>query len=425
MQLRTRAIRRRLRTVTPNMNLSQVASIGDLRALARRKLPRMVFDYIDGAAGEEITARRNRSAFDDIHLLPAPLVDVSGRQLGTKLFGQDVAFPVVIGPTGLNGAFWPDGDLALARAAAKADIPFVLSTAATVRLDRIEKAAGRLRWFQLYMMNDRGLVDAFLQRIFASGFEVLQLTVDTTVSGRRNRDIRNAFTLPFRWTLKNLLDAAIHPQWALGMLRAGPPMLRLFEDIAGAPPRGATISDVMQQQLSSCFCWDDLAWLRSRWAGKLVIKGISSPDQARRCIDAGADGIVVSNHGGRQLDGTRSTIEWLPAILEATGARMTVLVDSGFRTGNDIAKAIALGADGVQLGRATLFGLAAAGEPGVLHALGILKAEFDRAMALGGACSVGEMRGRVELSSPTVGTMPPSDANPQARVRSAATGRSR
>jgi len=378
------------------LNLHQAACIGDLRVLAQRRLPRMVFDYIDGAAGEEITARRNRSAFDDIHLLPGALVDVSTREVGTSLFGQQLALPVVIGPTGLNGAFWPQGDIALARAAATAGVPFVLSTAATVRLEQVLDAAGPLRWFQLYMMKDKGLVDAFLQRIYARGFDVLQLTVDTSVSGRRNRDIRNGFTLPFRWTLKNLIDSAVHPGWSLAMLRAGAPMLRLFEDIAGAAPRGATISDVMQQQLSSSFSWEDMGWLRSRWGGKLVIKGISSPEQARRCCDLGADGVVVSNHGGRQLDGTRSTIEWLPDIVAAVDRRMAVLVDSGFRTGNDIGKAIALGADAVQLGRATLYGLAAGGERGVLHALEILKAEFDRTMALSGARSIFELHGRVE-----------------------------
>lgn len=379
------------------MNLQQAASIGDLRELARRRLPRMVFDYIDGAAGEETTARRNLAALDEIFLTPEGLVDVSTRDVTTKLFGSEVAFPAIVGPTGLNGAFWPEGDLALARGAARAGVPFVLSTAATVRFDTLLNAAGPLRWFQLYMMRDRGLVDAFLQRIFENGFDVLQLTVDTSVSGRRNRDIRNSFTLPFRWTARNFIDSARHVKWSAAMLRSGPPMLRLFEDIAGAPPRGATISDVMQQQLSSSLTWSDLEWLRARWRGHLVIKGVSSVAQARQSMEVGSDGVVVSNHGGRQLDGTRSSIEWLPQIVDAVAGRMTVLVDSGFRTGNDIGKAIALGADGVQLGRATLYGLAAAGEVGVVHALAILKAELDRTMALCGATSIAELRGRAEV----------------------------
>lgn len=378
------------------MSLQQAASIEDLRHLARRRLPRMVFDYIDGAAGDEITARRNRNALDEIHLAPGALVDVATRSTRTTLFGAEIAFPAVVGPTGLNGAFWPQGDLAMARSAAAAGVPFVMSTAATVRLDAMVNAAGPLRWFQLYMMKDRGLVDAFLQRLHASGFRVLQLTVDTSVSGRRNRDIRNGFTLPFRWTARNVADSVRHPRWSISMLRAGAPALRLFEDIAGTPPRGATISDVMHQQLSSAFSWNDLGWLRERWPGHLVIKGLSSALQARQSLAAGADGVVVSNHGGRQLDGSRSSIEWLPQIVEAVTGKMTILVDSGFRTGTDIGKAIALGADAVQLGRATLYGLAAAGEAGASHALGILKAELDRTMALCGATSIQQMRGRLD-----------------------------
>jgi (S)-mandelate dehydrogenase len=378
------------------VRLQQTASIGDLRVLARQRLPRMVFDYIDGAAGEEITAGRNRQALADVHLQPGALIDVSSRTVKTTVLGDALDFPVVIGPTGLNGAFYPRGDLALARAAARAGIPMVLSTAATVRIAEFLQAAGPMRWFQLYMLKDRGLVDAFLQMLFTQGVRVVQLTVDTSVAGRRNRDIRNGFTLPFRWTLKNLIDCAVHPRWALSMLSVGTPSLRLFEDIVGKAPRGATISDVMQQQLSSALTWDDLAWLRSRWQGQLVVKGISSAHEARRCKDMGVDGVVVSNHGGRQLDGTRSTIEWLPEVVSAVGGQMAVLIDSGFRTGSDIAKAIALGADAVQLGRSTLYGLAAGGERGVLHALDILKTDFERAMALTGATSVAELRGRVD-----------------------------
>ncbi|OZI71304.1 alpha-hydroxy acid oxidase [Bordetella genomosp. 12] len=378
------------------MRLERVACIDDLRTLARGRLPRMVFDYIDGAAGGEVTAGRNRSALDAVPLAPTPLVDVSARTLATTLFGVEVAAPFVIGPTGLNGAFWPQGDLALARAAARSGLPFVMSSAATVTLDALRQAAGPLRWFQLYMLKDRALVQAFLQRVHAGGFNVLQLTVDTAVSGRRNRDIRNGFTLPFRWTWRNVLDCARHPAWSLAMLRTGTPTLRLFEDIAGKPPQGATISDVMQQQLSSALTWRDLDWLRERWPGHLVIKGISSAQQARQCLDAGADGVVVSNHGGRQLEGSRASIEWLAPVVEAVGERMTVLIDSGFRSGVDIGKAIALGAHGVQLGRATLYGLAAAGEHGVQQALDILKAELDRTMALCAAASVSALRGRID-----------------------------
>ncbi len=379
--------------------LQRAASIGDLRELARRRLPRMVFDYIDGAAGEEHTAHRNRAAFQRVLLKPEVLVDVSTRSTATRLFGQDVAMPVVVGPTGLNGAAWESGDLCLARGAARANIPFVMSTAATVGLPEIDAAAGRLRWFQLYMLKDKGLAREFLQQIARYEFSVLQLTVDTAVGGRRNRDIRNGFTLPFRWTLANLLDGARHWRWAFQMARQGVPSLKVFADLLGGAARGSTISEVMQQQISASLTWNDIAWLRDQWPGTLVLKGLITPAHARLAHEVGADGVVVSNHGGRQLDGAGSTIEALPAFRDAAHDDLTVLVDSGFRTGSDIAKALALGAHGVQLGRATLYGLATKGEPGVARALEILRHELETTMAMCGARTVAEMRGKCTIAS--------------------------
>ncbi|MBU6441382.1 MAG: alpha-hydroxy-acid oxidizing protein [Betaproteobacteria bacterium] len=374
--------------------LRRAATIGDLRELARRRLARMVFDYIDGAAGEEGTAARNREALQRACLLPEVLVDVSSRSLACTLFGQELAMPVVVGPTGLNGAAWPRGDLCLARAAAQAGVAFVMSTAATSSLAEVAQAAGPLRWFQLYMLRDRGLAREFLQRVRDHGFHVLELTVDTAVGGRRPRDIRNGFTLPLRWNAANLLDAARHWRWAAGMVRQGTPELKVFAELLGRAARGDTISEVMQQQLSGSFTWNEVAWLREQWSGPLVLKGLSSPEHARRAGALGVDGAVLSNHGGRQLDGAGATIEALPGFVEAARGKLTVLIDSGFRTGTDIAKAIALGADGVQLGRATLYGLAAAGTPGARHALAILAQELELAMALCGARHVGELRGR-------------------------------
>ena len=379
--------------------LRRAASIDDLRALALRKLPRMVFDYIDGASGEESTARRNRSGFERFLLRPEILVDLSARSLATTLFGEAVGMPVVIGPTGMNGAYWADGDLCLARAAKAANIPFVMSTAATVTLSTMAEAAGPLRWFQLYMLRDRGLATALLDRVRSSGFEVLQLTVDTAVTGRRNRDVRNGFTLPFRWSSRNLINTMQRPAWALQMLRCGSPTLKLFAEVVGPLQRGTTITEVVQRQISDSFTWKDLDWLRSCWPGKLVLKGVSEPAHVARAHSAGVDGVVVSNHGGRQLDGTGSTIEQLPRIADAASGRMTVLIDGGFRHGADIAKALALGADAVQLGRPTLYGLAAAGQSGVSHALGILSAELEVAMALSGAASVQQLRGRAEVDT--------------------------
>jgi (S)-mandelate dehydrogenase len=374
--------------------LRRAATIGDLRELARRELARMVFDYIDGAAGEEHTASRNREALQRVRLLPEVLLDVSSRSLACTLFGERQAMPVVVGPTGLNGAAWPRGDLCLARAAAAAGVPFVMSTAATSGLTEVASAAGPLRWFQLYMLRDRGLAREFLHRVRESGFRVLELTVDTPVGGRRPRDIRNGFTLPFRWSVTNLLDAARHWRWAARMLRQGTPELKVFAEILGSAARGDTISEVMQQQLSGSFTWDEVAWLREHWTGPLLLKGLWSPEHARRARALGIDGAVVSNHGGRQLDGAGATIEALPGFVEAARGELTVLVDSGFRSGTDIAKAIALGADGVQLGRATLYGLAAGGTHGARRALSILAQELDLAMALCGARDIGELRGR-------------------------------
>lgn len=381
--------------------LARAASIEDLRTLARRKLPRMVFDYIDGASGDESTARRNRSGFERFLLRPEILVDLSTRTLATTLFGQPVAMPLVIGPTGMNGAYWAEGDLCLARAAKVENIPFVMSTAATVKLATLVDAAGPLRWFQLYMLRDRGLAKALLERVYASGFQVLQLTVDTAVTGRRNRDVRNGFTLPFRWNGRKLIDTARRPGWAMQMLRTGSPTLQLFAEVVGRIQPGTTITEVVQRQISDAFTWHDLEWLRSCWPGKLVLKGVSERAHVDKALAFGIDGVVVSNHGGRQLDGTGSTIEQLPRIAEAADGRMTVLIDSGFRHGADIAKALALGADAVQLGRPTLYGLAAAGEDGVRHALRILSAELEVAMALSGASSISQLRGRVDVDGNT------------------------
>lgn len=377
--------------------LARAATIDDLRGLARARLPRMVFDYIDGASGMEATARRNRSGFDRFLLRPDIMADVSSIDLSTTVLGERLAMPFVIGPTGLNGAFWPEGDLCIARAARAWQVPFVMSTAATSGLDPVVAVAGPLRWFQLYLFRDRALVGTLLERVRAAGFTVLQVTVDTPLAGRRNRDIRNGFSLPFRWSVRNLLDTALHPGWALQMLGAGTPRLRLFAEFAGQPGCGQTIAQVLQQQISRSIGWDDVAWLRAQWPGKLVLKGVGLPEHIRQAVAAGVDGVVVSNHGGRQLDGAPSTIETLPCLVDAAaGSGLELLIDSGFRCGADAAKALALGAAAVQLGRPTLYGLAAAGEAGVRHALRILADDLALAVALSGASTVAGLRGKVD-----------------------------
>ena len=377
--------------------LARAATIDDLRRLARARLPRMVFDYIDGASGLEATARRNRDGFARFLLRPDIMADVSAVDLSVTVLGERLAMPFVIGPTGLNGAFWPEGDLCIARAARAEQVPFVMSTAATSGLDPVSAVAGPLRWFQLYLFRDRALVATLLERVRASGFTVLQVTVDTPLAGRRNRDIRNGFSLPFRWSARNLLDTALHPGWALQMLASGAPRLRLFAEFAGQPGRGQTIAQVLQQQISRSIGWDDVAWLRAQWPGKLVLKGVGQPQHIRQAVAAGVDGVVVSNHGGRQLDGAPSTIETLPRLADAAaGSALELLIDSGFRCGADAAKALALGASAVQLGRPTLYGLAAAGEAGVRHALRILADDLALAVALSGASAVAGLRGKVD-----------------------------
>lgn len=388
--------------------LASAASVDDLRQLARRRLPRMVFDYIDGAAGDESTARRNRAAFDHVLLQPDILTDVSKRSTKTKLFGVEVAAPLVIAPTGMNGAYWLRGDLSLARAAKAAHIPFVMSTAATVGLNELVAEAGPLRWFQLYMLRDRGLAAALLERVHASGFNVLQLTVDTAVGSPRRRDTRNGFTLPFRWNIRKLLEVAQRPSWAWQMVCGGSPTLKLFTEVVGPVPIGSTIAEVMQRQINDAFTWKDLDWLREVWPGQLVLKGVSTAAQVRTAVAAGMDGIVVSNHGGRQLDGAPSSIEQLPGVVNAAQSRLVVLIDSGFRSGADIAKALALGANAVQIGRPALFGLAAAGEAGVCHVLQLLIAELTSAMALCGATNVQDLLGCAQLVGLLESRAPPS-----------------
>ncbi|MFA7390739.1 MAG: alpha-hydroxy acid oxidase [Pigmentiphaga sp.] len=370
------------------------ADAEDFRVRASRRLPRMVFDYIDGAAGRESTADRNLSALRKVALCPNILQDVSRVDTSCRLFGQPSRLPIVIAPTGLNGAYWHQGDLALARAAKASGIPFVMSTAACVTLDDMHRTAGPLRWFQLYMFKDKALALSLLERVWQYGFEVLELTVDTPVGGYRNRDIRNGFSLPFRWSLPKLWDVARHPRWTAQMLAGGLPTLKLFAEVVGPIPAGETITAVMNQQLSSTFDWQDLAWLRRHWPGKLVLKGVGCAAHAVAAQREGIDGVVVSNHGGRQLDGSVSSVESLPEIVQAVGGGMVILIDSGFRSGTDVAKAIALGADGVQLGRAVLYALAAGGEAAVRRMLDIMRVELHSAMAMTGSTGIAALRGK-------------------------------
>lgn len=368
------------------MDSSQALNVEDYRRLARRALPRMVFDYLEGGAGDEHGLQHNRDALAALRFRPRRLRDVANRDTGTRFFDRDVAAPLVIAPTGFNALFWPDGDLALARAAAAHRIPFVLSTVANVDIEALARACDGEWWFQLYVLHD-DVTRQLLRRARDAGCRTLVVTVDVPLNGMRERDARNGFRLPMRYTLPVILDGLRHPRWTLRHLRCGVPTLANF---AGLQASDAAVRTALsQRRMDASFSWDALARLRAAWPHRLVVKGILRSDDAARCESLGVDGLIISNHGARQLDDAVSPMEVLPAIRQITD--LPLLVDSGFRRGADIVKAVAMGARGVLLGRATLYGLAAAGEAGVRDVLTLLKCEIDCTLAQIGCASVTEL----------------------------------
>jgi isopentenyl diphosphate isomerase/L-lactate dehydrogenase-like FMN-dependent dehydrogenase len=369
-------------------------NIADLRERARRRLPLGIWEYLERGTEDETGMARNRAAFDAVTFRPRVLRGVQAIDTSTELFGQRVPLPVPVAPTGAAGLMWHRGDLALARAAAVAGVPFTISSASTMDLEQIAVAGGRL-WFQLYLWEDRSLSHAVVERAWNLGCEALFVTLDLPVPPNREYIQRNGFGTPFKLNARNTLDVLTHPRWLAGvmgryMLDGGIPSQANLPDrlrakvTKGAPPGALFKQDDLD--------WDGAAELRRRWPGKLILKGILHPDDALRALAMGADGIVVSNHGGRALDSSIATIEALPDIVAAVGGRMTVLLDSGVRRGSDVVKAVAMGADAVLVGRAALYGLAAAGEPGVDRALQLLKAETERTLAMLGARNWNEAR---------------------------------
>jgi len=381
--------RRRLYT---GKDFRSARSIEELRGIARRRVPTFAFEYVEGGAEDEVTLRWNRDVFESLRLLPTTLVDASYRHQRRMIFGRESPAPLIIAPTGLNGLLHHRGDVALARAAAKAGIPFTLSTVSNVRLEEVADEAGGRPWMQLYVMADRAIARDIVSRADEAGYEALVFTTDANVFGHREWDQRN-YRAAAKLTFPNLVDTALHPRWILDVFV--PHGIPRFENIAAfVPPeaqsaRGgvAFVPGLFGQDIS----WEDVAWLREAWPRKLVIKGVLTAADARRAADAGCDGIVLTNHGGRQLDSCVSPMEVLPDIVEAVGDRLEVFVDSGFRRGTDVVKAIALGADAVMLGRPALYGLAAGGEAGVAHALQILTFEIDRVLGLTGCRSLDEV----------------------------------
>ncbi|MDE1167420.1 MAG: alpha-hydroxy-acid oxidizing protein [Pseudomonas sp.] len=377
-------------------------NVADYRELARRRLPSMVFDYLEGGAEDEKGLAHNREVFDGLRLKPKRLVDVSQRDVSSTLFGRAHAMPLLIGPTGLNGALWPQGDLALARAAARAGIPFVLSTASNLSIEDVARQCDGELWFQLYVVH-RTLAEQMVERALAAGYTTLVLTTDVGVNGYRERDLRNAFKMPMSYTPRVMLDGCLHPRWSLDLLRHGMPALANF--VSSEAPSLEVQAALMSRQMDASFDWQALRWLRDKWPHVLLVKGLLDAGDAARCIALGVDGVILSNHGGRQLDGAISPIEVLAQTAASVDA--PVLVDSGFRRGADIVKALCLGADAVLLGRATLYGLAARGEAGVDDVLRLLKADIDRTLAQIGCPSV------AQLSADYL-HLPPSNPRPRA-----------
>ena len=372
-------------------DLSRAVSIEDLRLLAKKRLPRAIFDFFDGGAEDEVTLRENRAAFERVRLLPRVLVDVAQVDTKAMLFGKQMNLPLAIGPTGGISAGRAGAELALARAAKAFGVPFTLATPAAFTIERVAEEAGGRLWFQLYVVRDRAFREKLIERAKNSGYEALLVTVDLPVSGKRERDPRNGFVTPYKPNWRNSHDVLFKPAWLLEILRYGLPGMANFEGYRFSTPKGTDIATAVGREMDAAFDWEELKRLRELWPGKLLLKGVERPDDAERAAALGCDGVVVSNHGGRQLDGAAPTLEALPAIASTVGRKITVLLDGGVRRGVDIVKARALGAQAVLSGRATLFGVMAGGEPGARRALEILSSELERAMKLCGARSVAEI----------------------------------
>jgi L-lactate dehydrogenase (cytochrome) len=361
-----------------------VTNIEDLRQIARRRIPRALFDYVDRGSYDEITLRANRADLDAIRLRQRVLIDVSSVSLATSLLGEAASMPLAIAPTGMTGLVHGDGEILAARAAQAAGIPFCLSTMSICTIEDIAEAIRAPFWFQLYVFRDRGFSKAIIEKARAASCSALFVTVDLPMRGQRHMDIKHGLTVPPRLTLGNAFDLATKPRWIAGVLRA---KRKTFGNVAsyletrsGMYRSGNWANENYDRTLN----WRDIEWVRSLWPGKLVLKGILDVEDAKLAAAAGVDGIVVSNHGGRQLDGARSSIASLPEIASAVGDRIEVLFDGGIRSGQDMLKALARGARGCLIGRAFLYGLAAGGEAGVRNALDIIRKELEVSMALTG-----------------------------------------
>lgn len=381
-----------LRKLYSGGDFRRAISIDELRSIARRRVPHFAFEYVECGAEDEVTLRWNRAIFESIRLVPSTLVDTSARHQRTNLFGCESSSPLIIAPTALNGIQHHRGDVALARAAAAAGVPFCLSTFSNVRLEELAADAGGRLWMQLYLMKNGSIARDIVGRADRAGYEALVLTSDANVFGFREWDRRN-YREPGKLTLRNFADVARHPRWVLDVIV--PHGVPRFENVVDFMPPEARSARAgvayVPQLLVPDVTWDDIKWLRREWPRKLILKGVLNVSDAQRAVELGCDGIVLTNHGGRQLDGCVSPIEVLPQIASAVGDRIVVIVDGGFRRGTDVVKAIALGAHAVMVGAATLYGLGAGGEQGVRHALGIFSREIDRVLGQLGCSSLAEL----------------------------------
>ena len=361
-----------------------ITTIEDLRVLAQKRVPRMFYDYADSGSWTESTYRANESDFQKIKLRQRVAVNMENRSTASTMVGLPVAMPVAIAPTGLTGMQHADGEILAARAAHKFGVPFTLSTMSICSIEDVAQHAGEGFWFQLYVMKDTGFIERLIDRAKAANCGALVLTLDLQILGQRHKDLKNGLSAPPKLTLANLINIATKPRWAMGMLGTS---RRQFGNIVGHVSGVADMSSLASwtaSQFDPGLNWGDVEWIKKRWGGKLILKGIQEVDDARLAVPSGADALIVSNHGGRQLDGAQSSIEALPAIVDAVGQQIEVHMDGGIRSGQDVVKARALGAKGVYIGRSMLYGLGAMGEAGVTKALEIIHKELDLTMAFCG-----------------------------------------
>jgi len=380
--------------------VSPILEIADLKRLAKRRVPKLFFDYADSGAYTESTYRANESDFSKIKLRQRVLVDMSGRSLETTMIGEKVKMPVALAPTGLTGMQHADGEMLAARAAEEFGVPFTLSTMSICSIEDVASVTTKPFWFQLYVMRDRDFVLNLIERAKAAKCSALVLTADLQILGQRHKDLRNGLSAPPRLTPKHLFQMATRPRWCWNMLKTDKRTFRNIQGHAKSVTDLASLNAWTVEQFDPQLSWKDVAWIKERWGGKLIIKGILDVEDAKMAAETGADAIVVSNHGGRQLDGAHSSIAMLPRIVDSVGDRIEVHLDGGIRSGQDVLKALALGAKGTYIGRPFLYGLGAMGKPGVTKALEIIAKEMDTTMALCGKRGIAEIDGDIIAENP-------------------------